>query len=217
MKTYNNATVDNTAEEAIVQFLAGCFNAVAYMVPEDVRHNLHAASSGGFDLEDRTYKASMINYLLSRSSLIFVGLLSNEEFRQAFIESIVMEQNLEDQTPALQAEMREDMNSVKMKNDNNAKVVIDFSKYDDEVFKKINGKLYDSFKKLDGYDAVINKMINHQTTQCKKDYGFIVSNFAYLLRAFERNTVFLAYVSSVLESVKQDMNLSMDGNALSFA
>ena len=208
MKMYNDAKVDSLSENAVVQMLAGLFNDVAYMIPEDVRHNIQCLSEGGFPVEDRTYKSSVINYLLSRFSLVFVGLLSNHEFRQAFIDAIAMEQNLEDQTPEHQAEIRADMNTVKIKNaDASPRMVVNFSHYNDNVFKKINAKMLDSFNKLDGYDNAIDDMIKHQTEDCKDEFGFIVSNFAYLIRAFDKDTVFFAYVSGVLKHVQNTMGL----------
>lgn len=208
MKMYNDAKVDPASENAVVQLLASLFNDVAYMTPEDVRHNIQCASEGGFPVEDRTYKASTMNYLLSRFSLIFVGLLSNAEFRKAFIDAIAMEQNIEDQTPEKQKEIRDDMNAIKLKsNGNEAKMVLNFSGYNDEVFKKINAKLFESFTKLDGYDAAIDDMIDHESEECKDEFGYIVSNFAYLLRAFDKDTIFFAYVSSVLKNVQKTMGL----------
>lgn len=208
MKMYNDAKVDSLSENAIVQMLAGLFNDVAYMTPEDVRHNIQCASEGGFSVEDRTYKASTMNYLLSRFSLIFVGLLSNAEFRKAFIDAIAMEQNIEDQTPEKQKEIRDDMNAIRLKSSGNeSKMVLNLSSYNDEVFKKINAKLFDSFTKLDGYDAAIDDMIDHQSEECKEEFGYIVSNFAYLVRAFDKDTIFFAYVSSVLKNVQNTMGL----------
>lgn len=208
MKMYNEASVDSLSENAVVQMLAGLFNDVAYMTPEDVRHNIQCASEGGFPLEDRTFKVTTVNYLLSRFSLIFVGLLSNAEFRKAFIDAIAMEQNIEDQTPEKQKEIRKDMNVIKLKNSNNGtQMVFNLTNYNDEVFKKINAKLFDSFTKLDGYDAAIDDMIDHESEESKDEFGYIVSNFAYLIRAFEKDTIFFAYVSSVLKNVQQTMDL----------
>lgn len=208
MKMYNNVTVDPLSENAIVQLLAGLFNDVAYMVPEDVKHNIECMTNGGFSLEDRTCKSTVINYLISRFSLIFVGLLSNKEFCEAFMDAIAMEQNLEDQPLDNQKEIRESMNTVRMKNSaNSVGMVLDFSHFNDEIFKKINAKLIDSFNKIDGYDDAIDEIIRRQTTESKDQIGFIVSNFAYLLRAFDKDMVFFAYVSSVLKQVQTSMGL----------
>lgn len=208
MKMYNDVKVDNLAENAVVQLLAGLFNDVAYMTPVDVKHNIECMTEGGFSLEDRTCKSTVINYLLSRFSLIFVGLLSNKEFREAFIDAIVMEQNLEDQSPQQQKEIRNDMNTVQMKTSATAvDMVLDFGRFNDELYKKINAKLLDSFNKMDGYDAAIDEIIKRQSADCKDQIGFIVSNFAYLLRAFDKDMVFFAYVSSVLKQVQTSMGL----------
>lgn len=208
MKMYNDANVDSLSENAVVQLLAGLFNDVTYMVHEDVRHNIQCMCEGGFSEEDRTYKAGVINYLITRFSLIFVGLLSNHEFREAFIDAIAMEQNLEDQTPEAQKEIRADMNTVRIKNaDAAGHMLVNFSRYNEDVFKKINAKLLDSFNKLDGYDDAIDEMISHETDDCKTEFGYIVSNFAYLIKAFDKDTVFFAYVSSVLKHVQNTMGL----------
>lgn len=208
MKMYNDATVDELAENAVVQLLAGLFNDVAYMTAGDVRHNIQCMSEGGFSAEDRTCKSNVVNYLISRFSLIFVGLLSNKEFREAFLDAIAMEQNLEDQTPEKQKEIRRDMNTVQMKTSaQSVDMVFNFSRYDEALYQKINAKLLDSFNRMDGYDDAIDEMIRHQTPECKDEIGAIVSNFAYLLKAFDKNMVFFAYVSSVLKHVQASMGL----------
>ena len=96
----------------------------------------------------------------------------------------------------------ESLNSV-----NSVGMVLDFSHFNDEIFKKINAKLIDSFNKIDGYDDAIDEIIRRQTTESKDQIGFIVSNFAYLLRAFDKDMVFFAYVSSVLKQVQTSMGL----------
>lgn len=208
MKMYNDVTVDELAENAVVQLLAGLFNDVAYMTAADVRHNIQCMTKGGFSPEDRTCKSNVVNYLVSRFSLIFVGLLSNKEFREAFRDAIIMEQNLEDQAPEKQKEIRSDMNTVQMKTPAQAvDMVFDFSRYNEALYQKINTKLLDSFNKMDGYDDAIDEIIRHQTTECKDEIGYIVSNFAYLIKAFDKNMVFFAYVSSVLKHVQASMGL----------
>ena len=47
MKMYNDAKVDDLSENAVVQMLAGLFNDVTYMIPEDVRHNIQCMSKTG--------------------------------------------------------------------------------------------------------------------------------------------------------------------------
>lgn len=207
MNDFSNAKPDSVTENAVVHMLATLFNDTAYMTPEDVRHNIQALSEGGFSETDRTCNTNTINYLISRFSLIFAGLLSNKEFRQAFIDAISMEQNLEDQSEEDQKQIRGDMQAIKVKNAGVATTVINFSHYDDEAFKKLNSKLFESFNKLDGYDDALDEIIDKQSSEAKEEFGFIVSNFAYLIRAFDKNTIFFAYVSSVLKSVQQSMNL----------
>lgn len=208
MKMYENVKLNTLTEDAVVQMLASLFNDIAYMTPEDVRHNIQCLCDGGFPEADRTCPVNTVNYLVSRFSLIFTGFLSSPEFRQAFIDAIAMEQNIDDRSDDNQAEIRADMNAIKIKNAaSSGDVVFDFCKYDNEMFSKINSRLFDSFTKLDGYDNAIDEMIDHETEKTKEECGFIVSNFAYLIRAFSRNTIFFAYVSSVLKSVQTSMGL----------
>lgn len=208
MKMYKDVNVDPTTEEAVVNLFASLFNDMSRMVPVDIRHNLECLSEGGFSVEDRTFKKSTVNYLVSRFSLIFVGVLANKEFRTAFVDAIAMEQNLDDQTPEKQAEIRADMNSIKLKNtDNNATITIDFSKFNDSVYRSLNKQLGKSLTKIDGYDDAIDEIIEHLSVDDKDVIGFIISNFAYLLRAFEKDVVFFAYVTSVLKSVQNSMAL----------
>ena len=55
---------------------------------------------------------------------------------------------------------------------------------------------------------VIDNLIDDMNTDSDalEEYGFIVSNFMYLLRAFEKNTDFFAYAFGVFTRVSQTLN-----------
>ena len=54
----------------------------------------------------------------------------------------------------------------------------------------------------DEFDSAVNGLSNDQ----KVEYGYIFSNFMYLIRAFTHNDVFMKHVITVIEGVKKLTN-----------
>ncbi len=88
-------------------------------------------------------------------------------------------------------------------------LTIDFSVYDDDIFRKLSGRLLEGFEMIDSYSDQINTFIEDITEDEKIDIGYIVSNFMYLLRAFCQNELFMNYVKTVIDEVKYQLDLSI--------
>ena len=205
MNSYEYAMVDRTAEDAVVALLDLLFHDVALMSPPVVRHNIQAESMGGFPAADRTFRKATTDYLLDEFMWIYIGLLSNTEFRETFIDAIGMEQNYDDESPKKQEKIRKTMNAGLKGAAAGPTVHLDLSAYNDRIYQEIKDRLVRSIRNTDGYDKVIAQFKAEQTRDCQEEIGFIVSNFGYLLRAFEQNGTFFLYVSEVLKRVHESL------------
>ena len=100
--------VDARAEEAMVRLASTLFNFTAQMDPEAMRRNVELAA-GGMPVEDRTIRAELANYLLSRISVFTFGLVMSEEFRYMVKDAVAMEIQLDGESGVFVQEVRADM------------------------------------------------------------------------------------------------------------
>lgn len=136
--------------------------------------------------------------------MIFVGLISNKDFRETIMEAVSIELTLDDRPDDFVASIREDMNEGKAL-ESKGNLVINFGAYSDKIFKIVNAKLADSFEKVSEYYDTIDNMSTELSEDDMIDIGYCVSNFAYLIRALSKNNLFTVYVKSVIGSVKQQL------------
>lgn len=198
--------VDSGAEAVIIELLSNIFDDVAYMDPATVRQNIELATSGGFSKSDRSIRAGLANYLISHFALIYTGLVVNKEFRETFKDAVDLEICFDNVSPYEKASIRNTMSDGKPVSSKGS-FVIDTGRYSDSVYKKLNEKLSLSFSKLTKHDETISQAINDLSDDDKIIIGFCVSNFMYLIRAFDKNSTFKNYVRYIIESVSQTLNV----------
>jgi len=81
--------VDPYFEDCMVRNIANWFNPIAYMKPEVMRKNFILLSgTSGWNIADRSIPLPIANYLLEHLSMIYMGLISNDTFRQAIKEAV---------------------------------------------------------------------------------------------------------------------------------
>ena len=187
-----------------IDMLASIFNGIAYIDADTVRYNIERACEGGFAREDRSISMELADWLMYNFSLIFVGLISNKDFRETIMEAVSIELTLDDRPDDFVASIREDMNEGKAL-ESKGNLVINFGAYSDKIFKIVNAKLADSFEKVSEYYDTIDNMSTELSEDDMIDIGYCVSNFAYLIRALSKNNLFTVYVKSVIGSVKQQL------------
>lgn len=206
MSDTSNVVVNPTAESAVVEILANVFNSISYMDPDTVRHNIELACEGGMSKSDRSIRVELANYLLSHFSLIFVGLIVNSEFRDTFKEAVSIELALDNKDKDFVKQMRKEMSdSAHIESKGN--FVLNFGNFNENVYKKMNSKLSDSFSKITEYDEVIDELVGELTEEDMIDIGYCVSNFMYLIRAFAKNTMFANYVKTVIHNVQDTLKI----------
>lgn len=204
--TYQNVKVDPIAEAAIVELLANVFNGVAYMDADTVRHNIELATDDGMSKSDRSIRVELANYLLSHFSLVFVGLIVNKEFRETFKEAVSVEIALDNKDEEFVKRIRSEMqDGANLPTKGN--FVVNFGSYNENIYKKLNGKLSNSFSKITQYDDTMSELIEELTDDDMIDIGFCASNFMYLIRAFAKNPLFANYVKTVVYNVQVTLGI----------
>lgn len=206
----NNATVvaDTGTTSPVLLFVEQMRNLVssfAILSDEVISQNVKMAL-GGFPAEDRTMPYEVVDYLMANMGFIFMGLVLDENFKNAFTESLKVELQIDSQPDNVKAATREKMRDPKNYKSRGS-MVIGTSDFVPEVKTVLAKKLQNSFSALDGFADEFDAEINHLTREQKLEYGFIFSNFMYLARAFTHNDLFMSYVISVIEKVK-----AMTGN-----
>ena len=198
--------VDKVAEAAVVGLLSDVFDSIAYLDAETVRKNVELAA-GGMSKYDRSIRMELGNYLMSHFALIFVGLIVNADFRNTFMEAVSVEITLDNKDSEFVSKIRGEMKDDKIR-DSKGNFVIDFSSYNDKVYRKINGKLSDSFGRVSAFNTTIDTFITELTEDDMLDIGYCISNFMYLIRAFSKNALFTNYVKAVVHKVQSQLEIA---------
>lgn len=204
--TLNTVYVDPTAEKGTVELLANIFNGIAYIDPDTVRYNIECASEGGFSIEDRTISVELANWIMNNFPFIFIGLIVNNDFRDTFIEAVSIELALDEKSDDFIASIRKEMNGgIVLESKSN--FILNLGTYNDKIYRMINAELAKSFDNISVFNDTIDELIAALTDDNMIDIGYCVSNFAYLFRAFSKNSLFMNYTKSVVDSVKNQLKI----------
>jgi len=196
---YNGASVDNGVS-GLVKVLRNMVGGFAILSDETIANNVKLAA-GGMSLDDRTISFECADYLISNLAYIFMGLVLDKDFKEAFVQAVTVEIDLDKQPADVVANTRKTMKDPKgYKSVGN--IIIGVSEFSAEIAKNFNAKMEQGFKSLDAYADEFDAAVNVLDETQKLQYGFIFSNFMYLVRAFTHNDVFMSYVVTVIENVK---------------
>lgn len=193
------------AVQGISDLIGVLFKDVAYLDVSTLRDNFNLAS-GGMPVSDRSIRAELANYLMSHFGLIYVGLIANQDFRETVAEAVTVEIALTSKTPEFVRHFRHNMLDGTAKQ-SKGNFVIDLSKFDVNVYKKISGKLFGSIEKIADLDNAVTSLVNDLDDEAKISIGLCMSNFMYLIRAFAKNELFVKYVKTVIHEVEVTLNI----------
>lgn len=207
VQTVTKPVVDATTEKAMVELLSNLFSSVAYMDPETVHHNLEMACENGMSKSDRSIRAEFANYCINHYALIFIGLVVNKDFREMFAEAVSVEIALDTKSEDNIAKIRKSMLDGK-NHPSKGNFVLDFSRFNDAIYRKINGKLAASFDCIKEFGDTLDDFIEKLSDTDKMDIGFCISNFMYLIRAFAKNQLFDDYIETVISSVQEQLSVA---------
>lgn len=156
---------------------------------------------------DKTISFECIDYLMSNLGVIVMGLILDNTFKESFKEAVMLEMQLDVETPESRAQKRA---SMKADNDYESagSIVIGVTSFTPAVEKQFMDKMQHSFDMMDPYSEEFDAEVAKLTEDQKIEFGFIFSNFMYLIRAFILNGLFMSYVITVVEKVKSSLNIA---------
>lgn len=173
----------------------------AILSDEVVAQNLKLAGGIGMTADDRTISFECADYVMTNLAFIFMGLVLDTNFKQAFMESLMVEMQIDKQLPEVKAKTRESMKDKKPYKSNGS-IVLGVTTFTPAVEQELMNKMQSGFTALEPYADEFDSEVSKLSPDQKAEYGFIFSNFMYLIRAFTHNDMFMSYVITVIEKVK---------------
>lgn len=173
----------------------------ANLSDEVIAKNIKLASNGGMSNEDRTISFECADFLLSNFGVIVMGLVCDNQFKTTFMEALLTELQIDDQTPEVRDKVRKEMHA-DLPYESQGSIIIGLTTFVPAVQQDFMNKIQASFDALDEYADEFDKTAAQMSDEDKTEYGFIFSNFMYLIRAFTHNNAFMSYVITVVEKVK---------------
>lgn len=187
---------------AVMRSMVGGF---AILSEDTIQQNLKLASGQGMTADDRTISFECADYLMSNLGYIFMGLVLDTNFKNAFMESLTVELNIDKQADDVKKKTRESMKDPHAY-ESTGSIILGVTTFTPDIETILMNKMQKSFDALDGYADEFDSEVAKLTDQQKMEYGFIFSNFMYLIRAFTHNDLFMSYVITVIEKVKGIIN-----------
>lgn len=192
----------STAVSSFVGVMRSMVSSFAILSDEVIQKNLDLASGKGMSNDDRTVSFECADYLMSNLAFIFMGLVLDKDFKDAFVQSVIVEMNLDKSSDDDKAKVRKSMKDTH-EYESMGSIVIGVTTFVSSISTDLMNKMQDSFDKLDSFADEFESEVAKLTEDQKVEYGFIFSNFMYLIRAFTHNDMFLSYVITVIEKVKE--------------
>ena len=81
---FDEAIPDAYAEDFIVALIGEYFGNIAAIDDKTLRENVVLGCENGFSEEDRSVRTELADYLFEEFSVIYLGLLVNDDFRSSF-------------------------------------------------------------------------------------------------------------------------------------
>lgn len=198
---YIMPTQSNDSSSKFIEILKGMVGGFAILSDDVLNQNLQLAAGRGMTPDDRTISFECADYLISNLAFIFMGLVLDNNFKNAFMDSLMVELQIDSQPEDVKKKTRESMKDTKTYKSNGS-IVLGITTFTPNVEKEFMNKMNRGFAMLDPFADEFDAEVAKLTPEQKVEYGFIFSNFMYLIRAFTHNDMFMSYVITVIEKVK---------------
>lgn len=152
-------------------------------------------------------RTELVDYLFDNFSVIYLGLLVNDDFRSSFRKAVDLELGLAGKSSSYIDDVRQQLrNGPVLPSKGNA--VIDLSGFDLAAAKDISIKIRSSMDKIAPFSDEFNALVQEVTDSDAAAIGFCISNFMYLIRAFDKNPAFENYVRSIVKTVGTNLGIA---------
>ena len=197
--------VNPISEQFVVELVDLLFGKISYISADEFRKNVELLCDGGFSLKDRTIRASVIETLFDKFAYLFIGLVTDSDFRADFVKAVEFELYYDKcGSETIRKSMRDHMYKPEFEiRKDTPYLVVDLSKVNDGIIKMISRSILKSFDKVADLDDTIDSLMKDMTPQDRTEVGFCVSNFAYLIRAFSQNHKFTNFVIETAKIVEE--------------
>lgn len=197
----SSAAMPNSIEGIVAMMKKMVVN-FAYLNDEVIEQNLKLANGQGMLSDDRTISFECVDYLFTNMSFILTGLVLDTRFKQAFLDAVVLEMQIDSKSPDEKVRIRKSMTDPKTY-PSVGSVVVGFTMFTPSIHAMLMSRMSDGFDLMEPFVGEFDAEVAGLPDDRKTEYGFIFSNFMYLLRAFSHNDMFMSYVITVIEKVKE--------------
>jgi|GEM_PF-2524411 len=204
---YRTVQSGKLAEDYISALIADNFGSTVAVDYKTIRENTLLGSELGFPEEDRTIRADLVDYLLCNFSLIYLGLLVNEDFRNKFREAVEFEMELADRSKDYSKDRRTQVQGG-LSEPSEHNVIINLGSFNLSVARNISGRIKASMDKLTPFAEEYNSIVREVTDEDAARIGYCICNFMYLIKAFEKNPSFRNYVRKVVKAVGDGLGIA---------
>ncbi|MBQ3841158.1 MAG: hypothetical protein II820_00560 [Ruminiclostridium sp.] len=204
---FDEAIPDGFAEDFIIALIGEYFGNIAALDEKTMRENVVLGCENGFSEEDRSVRTELVDYLFDNFSVIYLGLLVNDDFRGSFKKAVDLELDLADKSKSYIRDVRQQLKDGPVL-PSKGNVVIDLSKFDLAQAKDISMKIRSSMDKIAPFSDEFNSIVQEVTDSDAAAIGFCISNFMFLIRAFDKNPAFENYVRSIVKAVGTNLGIA---------
>ena len=203
----SGAQANAYAVDLISALIGEYFGNTAATDEKTIRENTALGSEGGFSEEDRTVRGELVDYLLDKFSVIYLGLLVNESFRERFDEAVRFEMELTGKSRDYVLEMRKRYQG-RLSEPSDYNVTLNFGTFSLALAKNVSVRIKTSMDKIAPFAEEFDSIVREVTDEEAAKIGFCVCNFMYLIRAFDKNPEFESYVRTVVHSVGSGLGIA---------
>lgn len=193
-----------SGEGGILSMLKEMTGAFAYIDDSVVAKNIDLAAGQGMTADDRMVPFEVADYFVGNVAYIIMAAIFDKNFKQQFLDAVALEIMIDQKTPDEKREIRRGMKSPTPPT-YSGYIVLGISSFSPQLESVISTKMERGFANLDKYADEFDAKVNSLSDEEKREYGFIVSNWMYLIRAITHNDLFSAYIVSVVEQLKDKL------------
>ncbi|MBO6302776.1 MAG: hypothetical protein J6N15_10105 [Ruminiclostridium sp.] len=197
-----------TSAEFVKKAINTLFQDIAALSDSVIDTNTDLLCDGGMSVRDRTISLDTANYLLENLSVIMLGLISNDTFRESVKQAVAVEISLDEKNEEFVRSIRKDMGDKPIDRSKAKYIVIDLGVYKPKIAEKIGNMVSESLEKIMTFQDDFNQLCDELTKEDAIDIGFCVANYAYLIRAFAHNAVFMDYIRDVIKAVREELKIN---------
>ena len=198
-------TANKEAAGFVMELIKTIFTDIAGLAPSVIDQNIALGCNGGWSEEDRSIGKNRADYLIANFGYIVLGFISNDVFRDSFKDAVGVELSLDDKDPDFVEDIRRDMADENAMEETQI-YVIDLSVYNGAAAKELSKRIGDALDEIGEYKDEFNDLVDELTEDDTMAIGFVVCNFMYLIRAIDKNELFMSYIHDVVEAVKENLN-----------